>query len=330
MLKSDVAREYREKYGKEKPAHALARIMLKENKLLFKDEEDARGVLRYIEGKKGKKLAKFVKNTKFFNPDSRPLNPYSLPASDAVEMKRFVLSGHKRVLVINDIHLPYQSNEAITCTFDFCKKEKVDAVILNGDILDCYRLSWFSKDPRERNFPYELKLFKDFFEVLLKVFKCKIYFKFGNHEVRYEKYLFEKAGELVGVEEFELANIIKARANGITIIEDKQLIKLNTLDLLHGHEFGRGFFNPVNVARGLHLRAKVTAMQGDAHKSSEHTETDLHGNIKTTWSVGCLCGLSPKYLPYNSWNYGFAIVDLDSNKIDFEVRNKRIHKGKVL
>jgi hypothetical protein len=35
-------------------------------------------------------------------------------------------------------------------------------------------------------------------------------------------------------------------------------------------------------------------------------------------------------MPLNKWNHGFAIVDLDDNGTDFEVRNKRILKGKVL
>lgn len=328
-LKGDTAKEYR-KNNPDKPTLALARIMYKENKKLFKDVEDARSRLRYIEGKQGTMHRQKVKGSEFFKEGERPKNPYNLPESDEKPILPYVLKGHKRVLVLNDVHLPYHSIEAINSAFDYAKKEKPDGIVLNGDIIDCYKLSYFSKDPRERNFAYELKQFKDFFEVLQKVFKCKVYYKFGNHEVRYDQYLFEKAGELVGVEEFELANIIKARANGIEIINDKTRIKLNHLDLIHGHEFGRGFFNPVNAARGLHLRAKVSAMQGDCHKTSEHTETDLHGNIKTTWSVGALCGLQPKFCPYNGWNHGLAIVDLDLNKVDFEVRNKRIHKGKVI
>jgi formylmethanofuran dehydrogenase subunit A len=35
-------------------------------------------------------------------------------------------------------------------------------------------------------------------------------------------------------------------------------------------------------------------------------------------------------MPINSWNWGFAIVELDENGTDFQVHNKRIFKGKVL
>ena len=329
-MKSDLAREYRKKNAN-LPTLKLARIIFNDNKLLFKDVEDARKTLLYIEGKMGKKqLTKKVKSSEYFKQEERSRNPYKLPDSEDKPILPYVIKGHKKVLIINDIHLPFHSIEALNCTFDYARKEKPDAVVINGDLLDCYQLSNFLRNPKERDFAYELSLFKQFFEVLQKVFKSKVYYKLGNHEVRYEHYLMQKAGELIGVQEFELANIIKARANGIEVIPDKTIIQLNTLNLLHGHEFGKGFFNPVNVARGLHLRAKETAMQGHSHKTSEHTETNILGTIKTTWSVGCLCGLQPNYAPYNSWNNGFAIVDLDSNKTDFEVRNKRIYKGRIL
>ena len=50
MTKSNIAREYRKK-NPEMPTLKLARIMYNENNLLFKDVEDARYRLRYIEGK---------------------------------------------------------------------------------------------------------------------------------------------------------------------------------------------------------------------------------------------------------------------------------------
>jgi hypothetical protein len=69
-------------------------------------------------------------------------------------------------------------------------------------------------------------------------------------------------------------------------------------------------------------------MQGHHHQTSEHTETNMNGEITTTYSVGCLCELHPAYLPINKWNHGFAIVDIDG--MNAHVRNFRIHKGEVL
>lgn len=325
MTKTQVAREYRDKHGMAMPTLKLARIMYGENKLLFKDVESARFILRAIEGKTGKNTT-----AKTHRLDTRPCNPYNLPQSYAKSNDPYKITGHKRALLIGDVHLPYHDIDAITVCLDYARKEKPDLVILGGDIIDCHRLSKFVRDPNGRKFDEELKQLEIFIESLKKTFKCRIVYKLGNHEIRYKHFLSEKAEELAGVEEFDLLNIIQKRAKDVEIVEDKTIIMLNDLALLHGHELGRGFFNPVNAARGLHLRAKVSAIQFDVHKTSEHTETDLHGIIKTTWSVGALCGLHPQYLPYNSWNHGFAMCDLALDNHSYEIRNKRIYKGKVL
>jgi predicted phosphodiesterase len=328
MTKANVARAYR-KLHPDKPTLALARLMYndKNNNQLFKDLEDARTSLRYIEGKFGEKNKfKTVRNSEFYKEGERPKNPYKLPESDAESFEPFHIKG-KKGLILNDIHLPYHDIAALTAALDFGKKEKPDFIFLNGDVLDFHQLSYFQKDPRKKRFSEELDMFGEFISTLHKLFKCKIYYKFGNHEERYDSFLFQKAGELVGVEEFSLEEIIKKRAD-VTVIRDKRLVVMNGLPFIHGHEFGRGVFSPVNAARGLFLQAKHSCVKGDCHTSSEHTDPDIFGKLITTWSVGCLCGLTPKWLPLNKWNHGFAIIELDGTK-SYKMRNFRVDKGKV-
>jgi predicted phosphodiesterase len=324
MTKASIARQFRDKYGMEMPTLKLARIMYGKNKLSFKNVEDARSILRAIEGKK-------TSGTKITHKwDGRPKNPYNLPASDEANYTPYNISGHKRIAVFSDIHVPYHSIEALTAAIKFAKAEKPDALLLNGDTIDCHRLSRFIKDPKKRNFKLELDTFKSLMDIFEKELKCKIYFKVGNHEERYEHFLFEKAGELVGIEEFEFENIIKARARGIDIISDKRVMKINDLYGIHGHEYVGGISAPVNPARGLFLKGKVSCFQGHNHQTSEHTEPTMSGKMITTWSLGCLSELHPAYMPLNKWNHGFAMIDVDPNGISFEVRNKRIYKGEVL
>lgn len=325
--KTDLCRDYRLKYGSEMPTHKLARIVYKENPLTFKTTESARNILRQIEGK-GSKQAKIDKDV--FTVPPRPMNPYNLPKSDEEPFEPYYISEHKKGLIINDIHLPYHNTESLTACFDFAKKEGgFDFIFINGDLLDFHQLSYFQKDPNKKRFNEELEVMKDFFDILKKEFNCKIYFKFGNHEERYSNFLLQKAHELVGVEEFELENIIKKRVPDIEIIRDKRVVIIGGLPFIHGHEFGRGVFSPVNAARGLFNQAKHSAVKGDCHTTSEHTEPDILGKLMTTYSVGCLCGLTPKWLPLNKWNCGFAIINILGEK-EYNFKNYRIYKGKVL
>lgn len=322
MTKVGIARKYRDKHGMEMPTLKLARIMYNENNILFKNVEDARSSLRYIEGK-------CIKGNPITHPcPERPRNPYNLPHSDESQYEPFLIKGYKRIAVFSDIHIPYHSVEALTAAIRFCKKEKPDAILLNGDTIDCHRLSRFIKDPSKRNFADELNDFKQLFNVLQKEFRCKIFFKIGNHEERYENFLFEKAKELAGVEEFDFENILKARANGVEIISNRRVMKIGELYGIHGHEYIGGISAPVNPARGLFLRGKVSCFQGHNHQTSEHTEPTMSGKMITTWSIGCLSELHPAYMPLNKWNHGFAIIDTDGR--NYEFRNKRIYKGEVL
>lgn len=322
MNKTDVVRDYRTKFP-DYPNLKLARIIYAKEGKLFNSPESVRSFLRAIEGNN-----KGARMTPTHKRDPRPYNPYKLPDSEETSFDPYQLKGHKRVVLFSDIHIPYHSITALTAAIEFCKKEKPDALVLNGDALDFHGLSRFQKDPRKKNFAFELDTWRQMFDVFAKELKCKIYYKIGNHEERYEHYLWMKAGELVGVDEFDLSNLLQARAKGITVIGGKTIIQAGGLNILHGHEFGQSVFSPVNIARGLYMKGKVSAIQGHNHQVSEHTEPDMNGRIVTTWSQGCLCELHPEYLPINKWAHGFAIVDLD--KDDFQVRNKRIWKGKIL
>ena len=330
MNKTTIAKSYREKYGMQMPSLKLARIMYNENKLVFKDVENARSALRLLEGKKGVKNRKIKTSPEFRLSENRVYNPYMLPESEEVKYEPYTISGIKKLGILSDIHLPYHNLEALSEAITFLKKENIDGLLLNGDTLDIHTLSRYVRDPKKKDFKYEIDTLKDFLDKLNKILDCRIWFKIGNHEERYQQFLFMKAHEIAGIEDFEFSNLIKAREKGIEIIEGNQYIKVNDLNGLHGHEYKGGAFAPVNVARGLYMRGKVSAFQGHNHQTSEHTETDMDGKITTTWSIGCLSELHPAYMPLNKWNHGFAYVDLDSNKKDYQFHNKRIYKGKTL
>ena len=102
------------------------------------------------------------------------------------------------------------------------------------------------------------------------------------------------------------------------------------LAVVHGHFLVKGLFAPVNAARGVYLRAKQNCLIGHVHVPSQHTETDLHGNLVGTWSTGCLCSLTPDYQPHGGKaSHGFATIKVHQDK-SFTVENYHIHKGKIL
>ena len=94
----------------------------------------------------------------------------------------------KNLGIMSDIHIPYHSISALDEAIEYFIIKKIDSLLLNGDVLDCYMLSKFQPDPRKRNFGQEIESFKEFIKALNQALPgIPIYYKLGNHEERFEK-----------------------------------------------------------------------------------------------------------------------------------------------
>jgi hypothetical protein len=206
---------------------------------------------------------------------------------------------------------------------------KIDTILINGDLADHYALSAWETDPRQRDFPDEVKTVQLFLEFLRDKFpQAAIWWEDGNHEDRYWRYMMVRAPELLGVANFDPPSVYQLEKFGVKRISEMRPVRIGKLLGLHGHEYKFAIQNPVNPARGLFLRAKVNCFCGHFHQSSQHSESNLKGEVVSTWSIGCLCNLHPDYRPINNWNHGFAYVDLSGGGA-FELTNHRIVDGKV-
>lgn len=331
-IKGQIVKEYLVKFPKT-PNQTLAKKIYQENRETFHNVGAVRTLIRYYTGNNGKKCRQNVPESQHLKAGEKAQNagipnPFYLPEEDNEPFEPFVLPAGKKYGILSDIHFPYQDNKALTCALQHLKDQKVHGIILNGDILDMYQLSRYEKDPKKRRFSQELEIGRQFLTMLKKEFDVPIYYKIGNHEERYEAYLRIKAPELLDIEEFRLDVLLRFREHGCHLITDKRPIKAGKLNIMHGHEFGRSVFSPVNPARGYYMRAKTNVICGHNHQSSEHTEPDMDGRVVTTWSMGALCNLRPQYMPFNKWNHGFAMVEVFQDG-GFNVDNIRIMGGKI-
>ena len=316
----DLALKYRDQHGWEMPTLKLARIMYSENTLSFRDVEAARHCLRSIENKANK-------SKNFERLPDRPRNPYNLPKSDEADYSPHIIKDAKKILVLSDIHVPYHNIDAITSMLDREVKEKPDVILLNGDLIDCHSLSKYVKNPKMRSFAEELDAVGELIKVLKKELCERIIFKLGNHDERYQHFLWTKAKELVGVEDFELRNLIIKRAGAIEVVGDKRIIRAGHLNIVHGHEFISASGQVASVAKSFYDKGKVCVLGGHHHKTSEFTAVSMTGEMTTTFSSGCLSELNPQFMPINQWNLGYATVTIDGEY--FHVNNYRIQNGKI-
>lgn len=252
-----------------------------------------------------------------------------LPKSDA-KTKGYVEIEGKKVLCLYDVHVPYHDIKALHCAINEGLRRKCDTIFLGGDIVDAYEISRFEKSKYKRSWKEEIQATKQFFSFLrFKFPNARIYFIYGNHELRYHGYIKKNATAFEGIDVFEFANLFDFDKFGIIEVPPTETAKYKSLNLIHGMEFGGSTFSPVNVARGLYMRAKTSAMCGHSHQTSEHTETDMNGKMTTCWSVGCLSELRPDYAKYAKYNHGFAIIE-GKDKDRYHVTNYRIQNGQIM
>lgn len=238
------------------------------------------------------------------------------------------IDGDESVLILPDAHIPYHDKAALELAVSFGKKLQPSVVLINGDFADNYSFSPHETDPSKRDMIGEIATVKQGLAWIQNEFrKARIIYKQGNHELWWDRKLWSKAPELVGLPSTTWEAQVKPDKSRIEFIHHLKAINIGTLLVLHGHEYRFAISNPVNPARGLFLRTKVTSLCSHFHQRSEHSERDGNGKLITTWSTGCLCQISPDYASRNNWSHGFAFVELHDK--DFDVQNLRIIKGKV-
>lgn len=326
MNNLEILRPYLEKWSY-LPTRALARMIYNDNPIVFDSQESVRGMLRYYRGSNGEHNRKYAKR-EFLRDVAPQDNPYSLPDSDEAEYEHFSIPiGNSPTLVLSDVHIPYHSIEAITAAIRWAKDREVRSILLNGDIVDFHKLSRFTHDPSAREPLIEIEMVEEFLFTLKEAFDVPIYYKLGNHDERLETWMKLKAPELYGMPGTSLGDLLHAEKYGVQIIQARRIIKTGKLNILHGHEmFGGG--GGVNPARWLFLKTGGNTMCGHFHRTSEHAEPNINGELQACWSIGCLSELHPQYMSLNKWNHGFSRVSFDNDR--FKVTNLKIQDGRVL
>lgn len=306
---------------------ALARIVYNDNKELFTLEK-ARDLIMYYRGAKGKRLNKSLADKSFVRKKTND-DPFEfIPKSYAMRRDTWHLpTSIKNVAVWGDLHIPYHESDAVKAAIKLAKEDKVDAIFLNGDVLDFFGLSFHEKNPKNRpRISEELESARQFLKGLRKHFpNIPIYWIDGNHEYRLERYLAVKAPELLDTSEFQIASLLRMAEYGITYLGFRTKCYFGKLLVEHGDRLkGTGGVNPARTAR---LKYKRSVLVNHFHKLSVDSGKQYDGDVMTCWSNGCLCELEPEYMEVNEHVHGVCHVQMDGD--NYRVRQYQIIDGKV-
>ena len=241
----------------------------------------------------------------------------------------------ERAGLLYDVHAPYHDIKAYGIAIDHLKnlKPKLTRLILGGDFVDFYKISYFKKDPNRMSFQQEIMIARDMLKDIRTHFpRIPIDYIEGNHEVRLYSHVLENAPELLWNNKIE--NLLHLDARNINYMSNISRMcvglepyRLGKVYILHGHE-RKVSLNAINLARLFYLKCKDNVIAGHHHRPDKSLVKTISGKYEAAWTVGTLGKLAEEYMPLNDWANGFAYLDIEDNG-DFNMHNRVIINGKV-
>lgn len=206
---------------------------------------------------------------------------------------------------LSDVHFPFEDKAAWQLTLKFIRKIQPAIIWLGGDILDMYKVSHWEKDPRRKDdlqdeFDYGIARLQ---EIKAASPNSRIFFKEGNHETRFTRYLNSRARELRCLKALEIPALLDLESLGIEWIDNNTKYKIGGLWHIHGNEiYGRNPWQKysrlgVSVIYGHHHERSVYY-----HRAYTEVNNEVHANP-------CLCDLQPDYDHHPNWSHGITYIE---------------------
>jgi predicted phosphodiesterase len=304
------------------PSRTLAKRLAGEYKCTV---EQARTIIRTIRGTSGNTLRKKASDKSLYQAPRKAGQKPQLPPSLAKKWEPFDLGCDITVGILSDVHVPYHDEQALGAAVAHLKKSKPDVLLLNGDFADFYTISRYTKNPKKRNFKREVKLLREGLAWLRSQFPAsRIVYKMGNHDERWDHWLWNHAPEISDLPQVRLPSILGCKKLDIEFVGDKRPVMAGKLAVFHGHELTSGPFTPAMPSRTAFLRTTASVMVGHHHRTSTYAQQNWKHEEIVCWSVGCLADLNPEYNPVNSHNHGFAVIEVAADG-QFSVHNLRLN-----
>lgn len=227
-----------------------------------------------------------------------------------------------KIFVASDLHFPYQDNKAIECFLKEIENKKPDIIVLNGDLLDFYRLSRFTKDPSGKDPAEEIEMCREFLHRLRNITQAPVYYTIGNHETRLEKYILDQAPMIACL----MDNVFQViKTDDINIIGCSRLTINDNFVFEHGTRLG----SKTGLSAIKELEAHyLSGATGHTHRLARYS-TRKSGKRFTWLETGCLCDLSPEYMVDPDWEQGFGIVEFKNGRLK-NASIVSIENGKII
>jgi len=231
-----------------------------------------------------------------------------------------------KVAVLSDIHYPYEDQNCIQLTKAFLQDYQPDMVVFNGDISDCYSVSRYEKNMKNRpDLQEELDYTHDRLVEWIDEFP-NTEFKFveGNHEARLKKHVSANAPSLVALRGLSYQHLVGLDRLNIEWIPEYKDLQIGSLMFTHGTRVRK---HAGNTARGHFEDYGCSVIIGHIHRLAVGWKRNKFGHHAMIEN-GTLCDFDVEYIRFPDWQHGFTTIEFDGD--DFNVQQHPITDYKLI
>jgi predicted phosphodiesterase len=238
---------------------------------------------------------------------------------------------------LSDTHFPFPCEATLTIMKAVMKDVGPQIVVHHGDLLDCYQVSRYEKNPRHRvslqeEIEQAARLLAEISAIAPNAEKILIG---GNHEDRLRRIIWDtansnpQAGQLLQLpavaEALEWPKLLGLESIGWQW-SDKKRILFDRLICKHG--------NVVRKWSGYTAKAEwekyaKSGMSGHTHRTGSFIHRD-HNGSHGWWELGCTCNTDPDYTEDPDWQNSFAVVTWSDDRLSFAVEQVLVHRGSAM
>lgn len=259
-----------------------------------------------------------------------------------VHVPREVVSSSGQMLtavLYGDTHIPFHDQRSLDVVAQVIRIARPNVVVHQGDLLDCYHLSRFDKNPKRL---HRLQDEIDAARAHLAAFRllaptARFIYLSGNHEDRLRRTLWSlppHAEALLGLDAVTEAltwpKLLGLEELGIEHYDYGDQTRAQAKEpLLPRFMLKHGTI--VRKLSGYTARAELdkynrSGASGHTHRLGAFFHRDANGNH--VWvETGCTCQLNPEYAQDPDWQAGAVVMTFEPTTGAFQVELVYIHEG---
>jgi hypothetical protein len=237
---------------------------------------------------------------------------------------------------LSDSHFPFADPAYNQVVYEVIADLCPDLVVHHGDLLDCYPISRYEKDPKHRvSLQEEIRQAAEHLATITAVSPfADRWLIGGNHEDRLRRLIWDMAKDLPAKQVLELPSIWESLSwqkllgldsMGWEWIEGKRIL-FDRLILKHGSVVRKW---SAYTAKGEYEKYGKSGMSGHTHRASGFFHTD-HNGAHGWWELGCGCNTNPDYCEDPDWQQAFAVVTWSANRTRYGVEQVIVSDGQAI